>query len=311
MPKLQGIDDKIMFGYKVDKENDDVAYNDEQHLYFSKKDGSKFISCTQIIHAYQPEFDALFWASYKACEYFLGEEFGPLKRTLLQTKRWKDSYLELYDIDEIEFLKKRDEVLKSYEDKKEEACAHGSKVHSTMESLFYQKDEERLKTFGLGGKVNVQKGNYKFDKERAVYPEILLSYEADNYLKLSGQADLVIKDGNEICIYDWKTSKEIKKESYYDRTTKKRQMMKFPLDNLQATNYWEYSLQLSLYMYMIEQMNSKFKCKKLAIIHIDRDGKETEYECEYLKEEVCRMLLHYRRQQKIKSELDLDKPIEF
>lgn len=64
-------------------------------------------------------------------------------------------------------------------------------------------------------------------------------------------------------------------------------------------------------MYMIEQMNPKFKCKKLAIIHIDRDGRETEYECEYLKEDVCRMLLHYRKTQKTKQELDLDKPIVF
>lgn len=58
-------------------------------------------------------------------------------------------------------------------------------------------------------------------------------------------------------------------------------------------------------------MNKKFKCKKLAIIHIDRNGNETEYECDYLRDDVCRMLLHYRRQQRVKSQLDLDKPIIF
>lgn len=202
MPKLDSIEEKQLFGFTVDKENDEVAYNDEKHLYFSKKDGSHFISTTQIIHAYQPEFDSLFWSSYKACEYFLGEEFGELKKELLKTKKWKDSYLELYDIDEIEFIKKRDEILKSYDEKREESCRHGSEVHNKMENLFYQKDENRLKTFGLGGKVEVSKGYYKFDKERAVYPEILLSYEADDFLKISGQADLVCKEGDEISIYD-------------------------------------------------------------------------------------------------------------
>lgn len=62
---------------------------------------------------------------------------------------------------------------------------------------------------------------------------------------------------------------------------------------------------------MIERINPKFKCKKLALIHIDRNGNETEYECDYLKEDIARMLLHYRREQKIKSELDKDKPIIF
>lgn len=87
--------------------------------------------------------------------------------------------------------------------------------------------------------------------------------------------------------------------------------MKFPLDNIMESNYWIYSLQLSLYMFMIEHINPKFKCKKLAIIHIDRNGNETEYPCEYLKEDITRMLLHYRREQKIKSQLELDKPIIF
>lgn len=87
MPKLEGVESKSIFGFTVDKENDDVAYNDEKHLYFSKKDGSPFISCTQIVHAYQPEFDSCFWASYKACEYFLGEDFGELKKELLKTKK--------------------------------------------------------------------------------------------------------------------------------------------------------------------------------------------------------------------------------
>lgn len=237
MPKLNGVESKSLFGFTVDKENDYVIYNDEKHLYLSKEDGSPFISTTQIIHSYQPEFLADFWASYKACEYFLGSEFRDIKGLLLKTKKWKNEYLDEYDIDPSEFEMKRQEILKSYEEKKEEACSHGSAVHAAMEQLFYQKDESRLKTFGLGGKIEVSKGHYKFDKERAVYPEILLSYAPDEFLKISGQADLVIKDGDDISIYDWKTSREIKKESFFDNNTKKREMLKFPLDNIQNSNF--------------------------------------------------------------------------
>lgn len=230
---------------------------------------------------------------------------------MLANKLWKDSYLEEYRIDKLKFENKKKEILQSYADTNREACEHGTAVHAKMENLFYQKDEKRLSTFGLGGKIDVEKGYYKFDKERAIYPEILLSYAPDEYLRISGQADIVIKDGNEFIIGDWKTVRSIDKESYFDKSKKKRQMLKFPLDNIQDSNFWIYSLQLSLYMYMIQQMNPKYKCKKLILIHIDRDGNETEYECQYLKEDIARMLLHYRRENKMKMELDKDKPIVF
>lgn len=565
---------------------------------------------------------------------------------MLSNKSWKDSYLEEYGIDRLEFENKKKEILQSYAAKNKEACEHGTKVHEKMENLMYQKDADRFKKYGLGGQFSVEKGYYKFDKELAIYPEMLISYSPDKYLRVSGQADLIIKDGDEIQVLDYKglpidtkiptpdgfkmmselkvgdivfdkngkqttiinkskihynpcykivfdnneeiiadkdhrweisfiknkvpvshvftteelywhvknttkreswnipkiynpepididdvdlpvdpyvlgvwlgdgskgsgnitqgvgskvwdelksrgcelgsdltkfadnrdtietrciyglstqlrmlgilnkkaipdkyifasykqrldllrgimdtdgyyhprrkrfvigtsqawqvydlrkllgtfgikstifkvtktcngkkftaydlcfstkdfnpfltrnqsidigdtndkrsfrnilsvepvdmvptqcievnskthtylctesflvthnTNASIDKESYFDKTKKKRQMLKFPLDNIQDCNFWIYTLQLSLYMYMIQQMNPKFKCKKLALIHIDRDGNETEYECQYLKEDIARMLLHYRRENKMKMELDKDKPIIF
>ena len=310
MPKLNGYDDKMLFGYKVDKETDECDYNDEYYLYFSKSDGSPYISVTQLIHKYVPAFDADFWSSYKACESLLDiSVFYDLKQKLLSTKRWKDEYLELYNINKDAFLLKKAEILQSYADKNKEACEHGSKVHEMMENMFYQKDETILKRFNFNGNVDVSKGYYKFDKERSVYPEILLSYSVDEYLKVCGQADLIIKDGNDIWIYDYKTNSSINKQSFYDKNTKKRDSLMFPLNNIQNSNYWIYSLQLSLYMYMIQQLHPSFKCKKLALIHIDRDYNQTEYECDYLKEDVARMLLDYRKKEKIRIELERDKPI--
>ena len=49
MPALKGIKQKEMFGYQVDKENDDVIYSDGPHIYLSKKDGSRYISVTTLI----------------------------------------------------------------------------------------------------------------------------------------------------------------------------------------------------------------------------------------------------------------------
>ena len=60
MPKLENMPMKSMFGLQVDKEDDNVIYNDENHCYLSKKDGSKYISVTTLIHSYTQPFDAAF-----------------------------------------------------------------------------------------------------------------------------------------------------------------------------------------------------------------------------------------------------------
>lgn len=312
MPKLKGNKTKYVNGnISVDKENADVIYSDKNHIYLGKRDNQQYTSVTQLIHNYTQPFNSAFWSAYKACEALLSpEDFYSLKQILLKTKIWKNEYLETYDIDEKLFKEKRSEILQSYEDKKNVACERGTSIHEVQENLFYNQDA-KIKKYVGGGKFDIKKGYYKLDLDRAVYPEFLISYDFDDYLKVAGQIDLIVKDGNEITIIDWKTNKKIDQESYFDRNTKKRQMMKFPLDNIQDCNFYHYTLQLSLYAYLLQNINPKFKIKKLVIIHFDHDGNETEYQCEYLKEDVARMLLHYRRDKKIKAELDLDKPILF
>lgn len=92
------------------------------------------------------------------------------------------------------------------------------------------------------------------------------------------------------------TNKEIKTKSYFDRKARKSSTMKYPLNNIQDTNFWHYTLQLSTYAWMIQKINPKFNIKKLILIHYDHDNNETTYECEYLKNDVERMLAFYKKQ---------------
>ena len=47
------------------------------------------------------------------------------------------------------------------------------------------------------------------------------------------------------------------------------------------------------------------------LIHIDKEtGEETKYPVEYLKNDVERMIKHFKKRQKIKLELDKISPIE-
>ena len=104
MPKLEGVESKQMFGYDVDKENSECFFNDKDHLYINKTDGSKYISVTTLIKQYEQPFLEEFWSKYKALEAIMDpSEFEVLKDPLKASKRWKDSILDKYNIVIIEW----------------------------------------------------------------------------------------------------------------------------------------------------------------------------------------------------------------
>lgn len=230
---------------------------------------------------------------------------------MLATKRFDPRLIQKYNIDVEAFMKKREEILKEYEAKRNEACEHGTAEHLKKELSFYNRKQFDFHKYGFdeAGEFECRENYYRFDIENGVYPEFLL---AINYkgLRLSGQVDILIKHGNNISIGDWKTNKEIKKTSYFDKNKRSNVMMKYPLNNIMDCNLGHYTMQLSTYAFMCQQINPEFNIEKLNIIHIDRSGKETIYPIEYKKQEVEKMLNHYIKHQEIQKELDKDKPIE-
>lgn len=313
MPKLKNATEKYVNGLKVDKETKDVVYSDEAHVYLDKTDQQKYVSVTTLIGKYENPFDVFFWSSYKTCEKLMSEEtFHVLKETLLATKRWTDDMIEKLHLDPIIFDKTRKEIQKGYDDERNKSCERGTKIHSNFEEMYYTSEKQDLKKFGLGGVFTCKKGYYELDLEKGVYPEFLVSLKSsDGILRVAGQIDLLIKDGNDIIIVDYKTNKEIKKHSYFDKNKFSRIMMKYPLNNIEDCNFYHYSLQLSTYAYLLQQIKPELNIKKLMLIHIDHDDKITEYTVDYLKNDVERMLKHYKKLLKQTTVLDRDRPIVF
>ena len=313
MPKLKNAKEKYVNGLKVDKETKDVVYSDEAHVYLDKTDQQKSVSVTTLIGKYENPFDVFFWSSYKTCEKLMSEEtFHVLKETLLATKRWTDDMIEKLHLDPIIFDKTRKEIQKGYDDERNKSCERGTKIHSNFEEMYYTSEKQDLKKFGLGGVFTCKKGYYELDLEKGVYPEFLVSLKSsDGILRVAGQIDLLIKDGNDIIIVDYKTNKEIKKHSYFDKNRFSRIMMKYPLNNIEDCNFYHYSLQLSTYAYLLQQIKPELNIKKLMLIHIDHDDKITEYTVDYLKNDVERMLKHYKKLLKQTTVLDRDRPIVF
>lgn len=143
-----------------------------------------------------------------------------------------------------------------------------------------------------------------------VYPEHMVYLKS---LGLCGQSDLVEVVNGQVHITDYKTNKEIKNQGFtnWEGITTK---MFPPVHHLDDCNLNHYTLQLSLYMYIILKHNPKLKPGNLTIHHIlfetvgedkfgnpitalDTNGDPVvkdivQYDLPYMKQEVI-SLLHW------------------
>lgn len=281
---------------KVDKEDIYVKYNDELHKYWTKDGNNSCISVTTLIHKFTT-FDEEFWSSYKALEAIAGEDFLTVKSRLLDSKKFKLDYLKELGIDEEDFSEKRTEILSDWETKREASCIRGSAIHKQLETGHLAGNTKEINYLQLGGVFNTNTSNNIVRGQRGVYPELLLSrISPDGKLRLAGQADLIIIDEDDVYVIDYKTNKSMDKKSFFDKRTKKRSMMKYPLNNIEDVNFWHYTIQLSTYAWMIQKIDPKFNIKALLIFHYDHNGQLNIHECEYRKDDVERMLAYYKKQ---------------
>jgi len=188
----------------VDKENDIVRYNDKLHKYWVKGTNQTCISVTTLIHKFTV-FDEDFWSSYKAFEAILGENnFKEFKPTLLEVKKFSPRFLELASVPKDAFDKEKQRLLDEWEEKREASCIRGTAIHREHELAHLSGQTKELKYLGLGGNFTSVLTN-KIEPGQGVYPELLLSRISDDgKLRIAGQADLVIVDGFDVYILDYK-----------------------------------------------------------------------------------------------------------
>lgn len=284
---------------KIDKKNGNVAFNNEEHCYWNVNDNEKYISVTTLIHRFTQPFDKEFWSAYKALEKLLPKDSWAMeKKSLLNTKKFDRSILDLYNISENDFNKVQQSILDDWDNENRKSCERGTKIHEELENSFYRNaDNISLQKFGIGGKFECKKDYPELDLEYGVYPEYLIYRESDDgILRVAGQVDLIVKSGNEITIIDHKTNKKIDQKSGFDTSTRSNAKMKYPLNNLMDCNFYHYTMQLSTYAWMLQKINPNFVIKDLILNHYDHNGNNTLYHCDYLKDEVERMLYFYKKE---------------
>ena len=305
----------IMNDFEITKQNGNIAFEEKAHRYWDVTDPSKkFTSVTTIIEKFGQPFDKEFWSAYKALEKLLSADAWKIEKpSLLKSKKFDKSLLELHDISENDFNREQQAILDSWDEENRKSCERGTKIHADFENSFYKKKKNiDISKFQIGGKFECRKDYTDLDLENAVYPEYLIHrVSPDGKLCIAGQIDLLVKKGNNIIVGDYKTNKEIKMKSFFDSKTKSSVKMKFPLNNLDDTNYWHYCLQLSTYAWMLQKLNPDFIIEDLVMIHIDHKDKMTIYHLPYLKNEVEKMLAFYKKQVQLDKNARKRKRIEY
>lgn len=304
---------------KVDKQNQNVCYNDEKHVYWDEN--GTYVSVTTLIGKFCQEFDGEFWSGYKALERLLSaEEFKAEKSQLLKTHKINVKYFcDMYNFSLNDYNKAQQSILDEWAKTNAESCERGSKIHAELEGNYTSKKACNMKKFGLGGKFEVNtndslmKDNKELlDIEKGVFPEYMVYRKSeDGEFKLAGQIDLLIKDGNDIYIIDYKTNKKLDDKSFFNTQTRKATMMKYPMNNIMDCNKMHYALQLSTYAWMLQKLNPNFVIKKLMLIHYDHQGNVTEHELDYLKDDVERMCKFYKKEAMLEALKASRRPIEF
>lgn len=229
-----------------------LFYRDSDHKYFDEND-RVYHSTTEIIHSLFPAFDDGKWA------YIIGR------------KRYakENGYDEPKDVPTSIAMKQKEIVLEEWEDKKNVACDLGNQVHRYAEC--------KLKDIPFDMHLTSEKAKRYTQHLDTFIPQLLQHYEFVEAEKivfgtntnLAGTIDLLMKNRTtgQYCIFDWKTNKSIDKRNGYD------EYGKIFLEHIPHAKYWLYSLQLSVYQWILQNENyGNFENVETGLFHITPTG---------------------------------------
>lgn len=256
-----------------------VTFTEENHRYTSHE-GEVYTSVTALLKKFTPPFDADYWSAYKALQAVLGEK-GEWEKYKRKVGGWENvvtaARLDKKFPYRKQVLAKKRDILQSWEENKEDALAKGTAFHKMKEAAVKEKivyTPELREIPVVSGEDILQIANFEDD---GLYPELIVY---NDEWKIAGQADWVMKQKRKVDIKDYKTSKDIKRDSFQNSK------LLYPVHHLPNANFYVYSLQLSLYARMIEAKG--FSIGQLSIEHVDKNTFKTIeiYPVNYYKKEA-------------------------
>ena len=228
-------------------------------------DSHKEIVLDEVTHKYtlvnEPDFE------FTSCTTFISLFFPPFDKIGVANK--------LTSTNSNYFKMSPQDLVNSWN----ESTKEGTDVHHQIDEFL------KHKTIPQNDKANIAVRwliNSSFLGEK-IFSEIMI-YSKE--IKIAGTVDLLVYDpsNDSYNIYDWKTSKKIERTAF-----KNRRGITHATEAIHDCNFYHYSLQLSLYRYILENFYD-VKISKTTLLHINSSD-VISYECEYLKSTIEEMLL--------------------
>lgn len=234
-----------------------VEFFEDTHSYISQQ-GHKLTSATTVLGEYKQPFDEVYWSLYKAIEKCLPHEFAFWKKRFGYDKivtHWVQAGSPAYT----QVMKHVALIRELWGKKREDACSKGTLYHKVEEDKINEQqlwEDHQFRRWSVCRKDRSDIiENPDFTKKRVITEALLYVLEWG----WAGQADRVIQDGQFVDIEDFKTNETIKVQGF--------SRMQPPLQHLDDCNYIHYSLQLSLYGYMLEYYG--YKVRNLTLLRPD------------------------------------------
>jgi hypothetical protein len=238
--------------------DDCIVFDEPTHVYTVNGSSKGVISCTKFLHEFFPHFDA-----------------DATIRKMMKSPKWPES--KWYGMTAAQ-------IKKTWNDNGAAASTAGTAMHLAIEQFLHGHpeiiDREVMKTpewkYFENFWSDVSADLVPYRSEWEVWSE-------DH--KLAGSIDMVFyrKSDDSYVIYDWKRSKEIKKENNFGTGFG-------PVAHLPDCNYWHYTLQLNVYRWFLETFYGlKISDMYLIILHPENSNYKR-FRLNRLEEEVEGML---------------------
>lgn len=267
-----------------------ITFNEELHSY-TDEDNSVYTSVTTLIGEYTPKFDEKYWSNYKARESGVSQkeildnwkqinkeslvkgntEHKLLENSINDSIRPKKDHLLITALNRLtghEFTNVNLDIL---------AQSDLAKKYPTIFEFLRTKINQRWRLY-------VEKRTYSFDH------------------LVAGTIDCLLVKGGQFMIVDWKTNKKELhfKSGYYKKVggiestqwIDKKEYMLGPLKHLEHCKGIIYTMQLSLYAYILELWG--LECVGLVLYHIRDSIVPKAYNIIYDKMSSELLLIHHK-----------------
>lgn len=185
----------------------------------------------------------------------------------------------------------KQQILLEWEDIKDVACAKGSDLHAYSDNFMHNRVFPTDVPDALIGHFKKFYDEFTKKGNLVIRTEYVLG---DLELGIAGMIDLFCYNEKKDCFYiaDYKTNKKFDFESKY------RSYYLDPISHLDECEFNTYSLQTSIYRYILEKNLGIELGDSIVVWFNDKNDSYEAIKCEYLKKDVEKMFKSYKNKTK-------------